>query len=69
MTEQTKTITFEGQQYDVPVWVNWVARDMDGDVYGYESMPHTGVRSWHGAGEYTFLRTAGSSWDESLIFV
>lgn len=39
MTEQTKTVTFEGKQYDVPVWVNWVARDKNGDVYGYEYPP------------------------------
>lgn len=69
MTERTKTITFEGNQYDVPMWVNWVARDMDGDIYGYQSMPHTGVRSWHGVEEYTFLRTVVVSWDESLTKV
>ena len=35
----TKTITFEGRSYTVPVWVEWVARDMDDCIYGYEFKP------------------------------
>jgi len=35
----TKTITFEGREYKVPVWVEWVARDEDSSIYGYENKP------------------------------
>lgn len=35
----TKTITFEGRSYTVPVWVEWVARDEGGTKCGYEKEP------------------------------
>lgn len=38
MTE-TKQITFEGREYTVPVWVEWVARDEGGTKCGYEKEP------------------------------
>ena len=34
-----KTITFEGREYEAPDWVRWVARDMDGSIYGYSAEP------------------------------
>ena len=37
MSEDTKQITFEGREYTVPVWVEWVARDNCGDVYGFKT--------------------------------
>ena len=39
MTEQTKQITFEGQTYTVPVWVNWFTVDLDGELCGYNANP------------------------------
>lgn len=30
-----KTITYRGEQYEVEDWVNFVAMDADGDIYGY----------------------------------
>lgn len=36
---ETKTITFEGRSYTVPVWVGWVARDQDDSVFGFDSAP------------------------------
>lgn len=39
MSEDKKQITFEGREYTVPVWVEWVARDSDDCVYGYEFQP------------------------------
>ena len=35
----TKQITFEGREYTVPAWVEWVARDGDGTLAGYENSP------------------------------
>ena len=70
MTEPTKTITFEGQQYDVPVWVNWVARDSGGSVYGYDVQPNKGAGMWLNYSENYILLSAGlTAWDESLISV
>lgn len=71
MTEQTKTITFEGQQYDVPVWVNWVVRDSAGYIEGFEYEPNSNV--WEGE----FIAVEGRTyyighikdWDESLTKV
>jgi len=37
--EDMKTITFEGKEYKVPVWVKWVAKDADGCVYAYALQP------------------------------
>lgn len=36
----TKQIIFEGRSYTVPVWVEWVARDEDGSIYGYDLEPN-----------------------------
>lgn len=35
-----KTIEFEGKKYEVEDWVNWVARDCDGEINGYEKEPN-----------------------------
>ena len=43
----TKKITFEGQTYEVPVWVKWVARDDDGQITGYETKPIHNRLQWY----------------------
>lgn len=35
---ETKTVTFLGNVYDVPVWTNYMTHDMDG-VYAWELQP------------------------------
>lgn len=35
----TKTITYEGRSYTVPVWVEWVTKDEYGAIYGHETKP------------------------------
>ena len=49
-----KKITFEGQTYTVPTWVGWVARDADGEVYGYRHEPTIpeGDSSWSSRSNY-----------------
>lgn len=39
MSEQMKAVVFEGVTYRVPVWVNWMARDQDSEINGYEYEP------------------------------
>jgi hypothetical protein len=34
-----KTITFLDTKYIVPVWVNWVGRNADGTIVGYQWAP------------------------------
>ena len=31
----------------VPVWVNWIAQDADGGVWGYEAEPHLHDSGWY----------------------
>ena len=38
----TKQITFEGREYTVPAWVEWVARDKNGKRFGYLDRPSEG---------------------------
>jgi hypothetical protein len=35
-----KTIVFEGKKYEVKNWVNFVARDIDGTITGFELKPN-----------------------------
>lgn len=35
-----KAVVFEGVTYRVPEWVNWMARDQDGEICGYEIEPN-----------------------------
>ena len=31
---------------DIPEWVNWLARESNGDLYGYRNKPNKGVATW-----------------------
>jgi len=33
-------------KFDIPEWVNWLARDINGDLYGYRNKPNKGSVSW-----------------------
>lgn len=33
-------------KFDIPEWVNWLARESNGDLYGYRNKPNKGVASW-----------------------
>ncbi len=35
----TKEILYEGANYDVPLWVNYIARDKGGAIWVYEIEP------------------------------
>ena len=41
-----KTIEFQGAEYQVQDWVNWVAMDDDGELYGYENKPYKTDGEW-----------------------
>ena len=32
--------------FDIPEWVNWLARESNGDLYGYRNKPNKGVATW-----------------------
>ena len=38
-------------KFDIPEWVNWLARDKSGALYGYRLMPIRCYDIW-GSGEY-----------------
>lgn len=64
----TKLITFENKRYRVPIWVNFVARDSDGDIRGFKDMPYTEDGYWNSKSE-SFLIMEGSEWFKTLIVV
>ena len=33
-------------KFDIPEWVNWLARDANGSLYGYRNKPNKGVATW-----------------------
>ena len=33
-------------KFDIPEWVNWLARESNGDLYGYRNKPNKGSVSW-----------------------
>jgi hypothetical protein len=66
-----KTIIFEGNDYDVPTWVNWVAKDGNGAICGYQFKPHQDDEDEQWVvprGDSMFLVSAGC-WKNSLIKV
>jgi hypothetical protein len=43
-----KTVLFQGQQYEVPVWTKWLTLDIDG-VYAWQHLPEKYEGEWcHG---------------------
>ena len=68
----TKQITFEGREYTVPVWVEWVARDDNLDICGYELCPIEGGDIWIARnGLFCLIETAifNAEWCNSLTKV
>lgn len=63
-----KTITYRGEQYEVEDWVNWVAMDADGGIYGYETNPEWGVYDeWaNTGGKVCAIGVEDNKWEESL---
>lgn len=74
-------IEFEGQEYNVPDWVRYVARDdsrgmLSATVYGYEFKPFRQAAWWCsnpvGGGKLIKLgktTTSSCSWEKSLMKV
>lgn len=66
--EETKTITYFGREYTVPVWVKYVATDEKGDIYGFKYKPRLGEEIWIGEVTHLFpIHVAAISWRDSLI--
>lgn len=34
-----KKLLFQGQYYEVPLWATYIAKDVNGHVYAYETQP------------------------------
>ena len=39
--------TADDMQYAVPAWVNWIAQDSDGNVWGYSVEPLRNDTGWY----------------------
>jgi hypothetical protein len=71
--DTTKKIIFEGQTYEVPVWVRWVARDADGEITGYETQPIERSVQWYvphsQSSGRNFCIGWATDWEDSLTEV
>ena len=67
----TKQITFEGLTYAVPTWVEWVARDEGGAIYGYDYEPYPLTDEWDCPlrAEVCRIDTPEDTWKDSLVKV
>lgn len=65
----TKQITFEGREYTVPVWVEWVARNMDDDVIGYDIEPVISEGEFSGCCMKIVIFSQTKNWRYSLTKV
>lgn len=41
-----KTVTYFGREVTVPTFVNWLAVDSDGQLFGYEVEPQSNANFW-----------------------
>ncbi len=67
-----KTITFEGKEYEVPVWVKWVAKDADGTVCAFKLKPEAcdKGRLWYTSLEDRYIEIdKKASWAEAIAEV
>lgn len=69
---KTKTVDYFGLQLTVPLFINFIATDSDGEVYGYENKPYDDVY-WEPDGDndldYYIIATVnlhGLDWRETL---
>lgn len=69
---KTKTVDYFGLQLTVPLFINFIATDSDGEVYGYEIKPSDDVY-WEPNGnndlDYYIIATVnlhGLDWRETL---
>lgn len=63
-----KTITYRGKQYEVEDWVNFVAMDSDGMIYGYETKPENGLSDewFNTGGKVCWIGSEHNEWEDSL---
>lgn len=68
MRIETKEITFEDTLYNVPVWVNYIAKNGDGKVIGYANRP---IMVWNRFvpidNDFCTIVDPGHNWQKSLI--
>jgi predicted branched-subunit amino acid permease len=73
MSKETKQITFEGREYTVPVWVEWVAKSNIGAIFGYVDHPKKGEFEFINVGRFVRiekdLAVDETNWRDSLTKV
>lgn len=67
----TKTVNYFGIEYDVPVWIRWIAADADGELTGYQTRPYLLSKLWATLDSNVDLGIVEfcGNWEESLIEV
>lgn len=63
-----KTINYRGKEYIVEDWVNFVAMDIDGDIYAFENEPEKDdFGEWMNIkGEVLQIDYVNNGWENSL---
>lgn len=64
-----KKIIFEGNEYEVEKWVNFISKDEDGEVKAHEVAPVKGTDYWCALDRFSTLMNADGSWRDSLTKV
>jgi len=66
-----KYVMFEGKQYKVPAWVKCIARDLCGDITGFENKPYknTMYGVWDSEDGRAIILSEGIYWENSLTEV
>lgn len=69
-----KVVNYFGTQVIVPAWVNWLAVDHNGALYGYECKPERleggSLHVWHsGVGKTSYIMELilEKDWSETLV--
>lgn len=62
---KSKTISYYGNSYKVPLWVNYVATDSDGRIFGYKNRPLILVDNKNSCGDAWVLNQA----DDTAYFI
>jgi hypothetical protein len=67
MNTETKQVNYRGSTYEVPTWVNFIATDVDGEIYGYEDAPQIDKYedTWYG-GLCRLISKRPTDWRQSL---
>lgn len=64
-----KTVKYQGKEFEISDWVNFIATDKDGDTWGFENKPEMNIdeNMWSTSfGRYEYVTDTFNNWVDSL---